>query len=234
MKEIIKIGKLMFSQQSASNLGLNLVDLLIVSYINDFINSGKCDTIIENNVRFYYIAYQKILTDLPIIKIKKRQLLNIVDKLISNKILQPLNKNVGRKKTYFRLNLSEVKNSKYISNDSLSIINPNLPSPETEFYLTWIRDWINEHKTNNSATQEIYNRFLKLIKRISEESYLEINGKKTSPTTILKELINLFTGDANTAIENLKRLYLIVDSARNVGNKYKYLVTILYNEASLI
>ena len=40
MKEIIRIGKLMFSQQSAINLELSLTDLLIISYINDFIENA--------------------------------------------------------------------------------------------------------------------------------------------------------------------------------------------------
>ena len=231
MKEIIRIGKLMFSQQSAINLELSLTDLLIISYINDFIETGKCEMIEENNFKYYYIAYHKILTDLPIIKIKKRQFLRTLEVLISKNIIVPLNKNVGRKKTFFRLNLSQVKNSKYIIDDDLFVIKPTLPAPDIDFYLSWFGEWFKNINNKNEITEDIKNKFLNLAKRISTESYIKINNQNVSASEILKALINLFKADEDSVILKLKELFYNIECTKNINNKYKYTITILYNEA---
>lgn len=230
MKEIIRIGKLMFSQQSAVNLNLSLTDLLIVSFINDFIETGKCEKIENNNYNYYFLAYNKILTDLPILNIKKRQLLRTLENLKNKNIIIPLNKNVGRKKTYFRLNLSQVKNSKYIIDDDLFIINPSLSAPDVTFYCSWFVDWFN-NLNNIDLNLEIKDKFLNLIKRVSSENFLKINNQNVGVNDFLKTLTHLFRGDNKVSINRIKELFYMVDCAKNIKNKFKYTLTVFYNEA---
>ncbi|MDY5439388.1 MAG: hypothetical protein SPG06_01260 [Eubacteriales bacterium] len=54
-----------YNQIKARELGLNLEDLLILKYINDF--SPKMKTIIKNNKLYFWIDYKYLLCYLPII-----------------------------------------------------------------------------------------------------------------------------------------------------------------------
>jgi len=58
-----------FSQQKAIDLGLSNDDLLILRWFVDFKETGKMDKFYEQkeNVFYYWVAYKKIIEDLPII-----------------------------------------------------------------------------------------------------------------------------------------------------------------------
>ena len=55
-----------FEQQKAVNMGLNLKQLLLLSYLNTHIDSGTKVSKIVNYNDYYKFTYQTILNDLPI------------------------------------------------------------------------------------------------------------------------------------------------------------------------
>lgn len=68
---------------------LDIIDLAIFDEIKDFAHSGECKITIINGEPYYWITPQKIMSDLPLLKIKTRQsVYNRLDKLIKAGILK--------------------------------------------------------------------------------------------------------------------------------------------------
>ncbi len=77
-----------FDQQIALRLGLKLNELLFLDYLAKFINSGSMRCKCIEGKRYYRLTYKKVMEDLPILKIKERQLRNIIISLENKGILQ--------------------------------------------------------------------------------------------------------------------------------------------------
>lgn len=77
-----------FDQQVVLRLGLKLNELLFLDYVAQFINSGYMRYRVISGKRYYRLTYKKILEDLPILKVKERQLRNIITSLEEKGILQ--------------------------------------------------------------------------------------------------------------------------------------------------
>jgi hypothetical protein len=91
-----------FDQQIALDLNLSLKDLLILDYMIKFFNSDDIQKRKSGDDFYCRLTYNKILSDLPILRIKERQLRNIYAKLEEKGILEKL---------------SELKNQLYIKID---------------------------------------------------------------------------------------------------------------------
>ena len=70
-----------FKQEEAIKNKINSDELLILSYIEGFINSGTATRLYneEDNTMYYWIAYSKILEDLPILNISRKRLSRIIN-----------------------------------------------------------------------------------------------------------------------------------------------------------
>ena len=77
-----------FDQQIALRLGLKLNELLFLDYLAKFINSGSMRCKFIEGKRYHRLTYKKVMEDLPILKVKERQLRNIIISLESKGILQ--------------------------------------------------------------------------------------------------------------------------------------------------
>lgn len=75
-----------FSQEEAIKLGLDTTDLLILRWIVDF--SPKMTTETIDNKVYFWVKYQSILEDLPILDIKKRALEYRLKKLVDLNVLE--------------------------------------------------------------------------------------------------------------------------------------------------
>jgi hypothetical protein len=91
-----------FNQQIALDLNLSLKDLLILDYMIKFFNSDDIQKRRSGDDSYCRLTYNKILSDLPILRVKERQLRNIYAKLEEKGILEKL---------------SELKNQLYIKID---------------------------------------------------------------------------------------------------------------------
>lgn len=79
-----------FSQSKSVEYGLKVEDLLILRYFVDFKDSGNMTTKVINNEIYYWVQYDKIKSELPILNIKKdmvyRKLKNLADIDILNRV----------------------------------------------------------------------------------------------------------------------------------------------------
>ena len=231
MKEIIKIGNLLFVQNNAAEIGLKMRHLILVSYFNDFILSGKCDTEIIGNDKYFYLSYKKIEQDLPILDIKKRQICNVIDDLIKLHILTPLNRTVGRKKTFYKLNLEKIKHSKYVKEKKLCIVDGTEQLESVKFYEQWLKDKAYEISKNlaDYSQKLLLDRFLRVVHKITTQSDFTINNETVSAEDVLYALEGLFVMPTKETINILDDCFSRADKENVSGNKFSYTVVALYN-----
>lgn len=70
-----------FPQETVLRLGLNLKEILLLDYIEQFISSGNMRSKRLDGKWYFKLTYKKIMDDLPILGIKERQIRNIITKL---------------------------------------------------------------------------------------------------------------------------------------------------------
>ncbi len=71
------------NQEFCLRFGLDIVDACILQWFSDFENSGKMTPVLNNGEIFYYVSYQKVIDDLPLLKIKThRAIKDRFDKLV--------------------------------------------------------------------------------------------------------------------------------------------------------
>ncbi|MDU4951333.1 MAG: DnaD domain protein [Clostridium sp.] len=87
-----------FSQSKAVELGLDNDDLLILRYFIDFKDSGSMVSTIVDDKTFYWVKYEAILEQLPILKLKKDSLYRRLKKMCALGILD--HKTVYRNGSY--------------------------------------------------------------------------------------------------------------------------------------
>ena len=77
-----------FEQEQALKLDLNLKDLLLLDYMYKFFNSDQIKKQRKDEKFYCRLTYNKVLSDLPILHIKERQLRNMIIKLERKGILE--------------------------------------------------------------------------------------------------------------------------------------------------
>lgn len=75
-----------FKQEEAIKLGLDLTELLIIRWIVDF-NPSMSKKEIDNE-EYFWVNYQALLDDMPILNISKDRLYRILKKLVEKGILK--------------------------------------------------------------------------------------------------------------------------------------------------
>ena len=101
-----------FEQQVAMRLGLNLKELLFLDYILQFVNSGHMRSTRVGGKYYFRLTYKKIMEDLPILKIKERQIRNMIAKLENMHLVE---------------RLSELKNEMHLNVDFDALFGNKLP-----------------------------------------------------------------------------------------------------------
>lgn len=76
-----------FSQQKAIELGLSNDDLLTLRWIIDFSQTGKMKSIYKDGKMFYWVNYKSLLSDIPILGIKKDTLYRRLKKMATTGVL---------------------------------------------------------------------------------------------------------------------------------------------------
>lgn len=82
-----------FSQERAIFYELDIKDLLVLDWFLQFINSGNMHSFSELNEHgniqwWYWVSYEKILNDLPILGIKRRSLNAMFEKFERKKLIK--------------------------------------------------------------------------------------------------------------------------------------------------
>ena len=84
-----------FSQEKLIELNLDLVDAVILRWFVDFKDSGKMYSEIIENDKYYWLKYDAVIEDLPILNIKKEALGRRFLKLKNAGILKHFTKKTG-------------------------------------------------------------------------------------------------------------------------------------------
>lgn len=84
---------------------LNLQDILILKYLEDFFSSGNAKKIKINNQDFYLVYYNKILKDLPILNIGYDMLRKKIKRLEDKGLLIKYKQEINSTTLYLQLNL---------------------------------------------------------------------------------------------------------------------------------
>lgn len=92
-----------FSQRRLIELKLDLIDALILRYFIDFKDSGKMETDIFDDEIYYWIRYDKVVEEIPIIGItKNNNMYRRFKKLVDANVLKHRTKRKGGTFSYFR------------------------------------------------------------------------------------------------------------------------------------
>ena len=76
-----------FKQDFLKEKKINLKQTLILNYINEFSKSSDIKTEIFDGKKFYWISTQKLLSDLPVLNIEKRQYERLLSDLEKKQML---------------------------------------------------------------------------------------------------------------------------------------------------
>ena len=108
MKSTIKLETLEFSQKKLIKLKLKLPHIVLIDYLHQFFSSGSAQFIVGNKKdTYFYITLNKILSDMPILNIKKRRLQEIILDLVNVNIIKRFFEK-SSPKTYIKLNLKPI------------------------------------------------------------------------------------------------------------------------------
>ena len=94
-----------FKQEELIKYKLDIVDTMILKYFVDFRDSGKMISEVFQGETYYWVNYEKILSDLPILHMKKDTVYRRMKRLAQVKILKRYTKREGG--TYSFYNLGE-------------------------------------------------------------------------------------------------------------------------------
>ena len=100
----MKLSILDYHQKIAVSYGLDMNDLLLLRWFVDFRNTDRMDEVVFDGKTYYWVGYEKVIEDLPILKIKNRDVLRRrFKKLCDCDVLEfRLEKNTKGTFTYYR------------------------------------------------------------------------------------------------------------------------------------
>ncbi|NEZ46129.1 hypothetical protein FDF74_02750 [Clostridium niameyense] len=175
-----------FSQQKAIELGLDNDDLLILRYFIDFKDSGSMVSTIIKERTFYWIKYEAILEQLPILKLKKDSIYRRLKKMCKLGVLE--HKTMKRNGTYSFYSVGKA----YI--DLVSDSNPNsLYNKWSDLNPNGVRKQIREG-TDLNPDQKI---------NLLKDSSIKYSSRRKQ-----QEIINYYCSKALTTELNLKPMEL--------------------------
>ena len=109
-----------FPQETLLGLGLNLKEILLLDYIEQFISSGNMRSKRLDGKWYFKLTYKKIMDDLPILGIKERQIRNIITKLEKLGILNRLSE--LKREMYLEVDFDVLFGNKLPAGFDLSVI----------------------------------------------------------------------------------------------------------------
>ena len=198
---------------------LDVIDLLILNVVSDYMNRKSIEKIIINDKIYFWISYKMIIEDLPILDIKKQALADRLVKLVHFNLLEKyISRNEQGTKTCFRIgNMYETL--KYngggskIQEGVVDEYEPKTINTKNNYTNTIKEDTIVSKKKNEE--EEIYSEdYIKFRKWMKEKCPYCDNPKNFSSSTITQKefykLKELYTGrqiaDTILEIENRKDL----------------------------
>lgn len=97
-------------------LKLDVNDLTILRWLVDFSHTGKMETISMDGKLFYWVSYNKVIEDLPLLNIGKDMLYRRLKKMVELDILTYYSKSGGQAYFGFGSNYASMLSSEYVEN----------------------------------------------------------------------------------------------------------------------
>lgn len=135
-----------------------------------------------------------------------------------------INNNINKQDKTKQVNRIEEKNN---LTDNIVQSSPD----KKQYFLDVVNEKIKKLSDNNIEDIQIINRLKYLIEQISKMTSCVVNGQQTESTTILEALVDLFIGTDNEIIDRIANIFETIDASKNIFNKFKYSVGVLYNQA---
>lgn len=142
-----------FSQQAALEFGLDTTDLYILRWIVDFMESGRMRVMFLDGEKYYWVSYQGIVDDMPLLYIKKDAVYKRLRHICDLKILKKKTVCAGGKFSYYALgekfeellrfetvsnksdkNKSDLNQDPHNQNLSTNNLNPNLHDENKSYH----------------------------------------------------------------------------------------------------
>ena len=92
-----------FSSMKIMEFNLDVKDMIILKYFNDFKNSGKMNFEVVNGEKYYWLSYQNIENELPFLGLAKRAIMARMFKMKKLGILKHYTKKDGGTFSYYAL-----------------------------------------------------------------------------------------------------------------------------------
>lgn len=107
-------------------LKLDVNDLTILRWLVDFSHTGKMETISMDGKLYYWVSYNKVIEDLPLLNIGKDMLYRRLKKMVELDILTYYSKSGGQAYFGFGNNYVSMLSSEYVENSEGSEKNPSM------------------------------------------------------------------------------------------------------------
>lgn len=215
----MKYSFLGYNVKKIMELDLDVKDLAILRYFDDFMESGKMNYEVIEGVKYYWISYKNIEDELPFLGLGKRSIMMRMLKLRDLGILAHYTKKEGGTFSYYSLG-EKYKELLYINTnndkDNYDHSNSNTIKKENDNYT-------NKAITNNEETvennEQEYNNFSDLE---------HIDNKNEEPV-----YINMTRGSAEKCSTNNYLLNNSSTKLNNIYNNIKEKVTNIINYLNL-
>lgn len=166
-------------------LKLDVSDLTILRWLVDFSHTGKMETVsIEGNL-YYWVSYNKVIEDLPLLNIGKDMLYRRLKKMVELEILTYYSKSGGQAYFGFGKNYEHMLSSEYSrkseGSENIPSVSENNPSSVGKN---------SEAPSENIPTNNILNN-KSLNKSLN-------NKKESKKENSFDEIINDYTNDEKT------------------------------------
>jgi len=185
-------------QKRMVDLKLSLREVFVIYYLKQFFDSGNAVYKHLDDKRYYLITYKKLLNDLPILRIKHKQLERLLIGLEEKGIIK---KHIANNKLHIYINEQKLvydteDEQKTLQNEDLecinNIIDTDLPTV-VRYYKTRVKILF---KDNPSVTQFGTDWFLKSLKRCMRfrigKVYYESTLKNASVEVVTSNMIVLY------------------------------------------
>ena len=215
----MKYSFLGYNVKKIMEFDLDVKDLAILRYLDDFMESGKMNYEVIEGVKYYWISYKNIEDELPFLGLGKRSIMMRMLKLRDLGILAHYTKKEGGTFSFYSLG-EKYKELLYINdnNDNHTSSNKN---KESNINTLQNNSTINETSTNNDAfnkvmpsnedavqnNEEEYDNFVDLeqIKHKNEEPvYLNMNRGCAEKCSTNNHLLNNSSTKLNNIYNNIK------------------------------
>ncbi|MCF0147556.1 MAG: hypothetical protein HUJ77_04070 [Clostridium sp.] len=214
----MKYSFLGYSVKKIMKFDLDVKDLAILRYFDDFMESGKMNYEVIEGVKYYWISYKNIEDELPFLSLRKRSIMMRMLKLRDLGILAHYTKKEGGTFSYYALgekykellyindNNDDYRNNNTNEENNINIIQDNSANKNTI-----INDSFNRVVTNNEVavqnTEEEYDNFADfedMQHKNEEPLYVNMNRGCSEKCSTNTHLLNNSSTKLNNIYNNIK------------------------------